>query len=276
MNPRNRSLFFSFFITALIAGVFIYIYGVNDQIRPMSSPIFPPNTVISITWKYNNVVFVFKRTPESSLWAPDIEQSRVNKKISLLSNLSVKPIVPADFDLEGGLTVTLQFQDGNHWTGVFSQDYFIWTTGLLENSGSELSESGIEMFNEGRFAFEPLRWDWCSDSLRKITYELNEEAIELQKTSDEWEVTNLNGDAKIVESNWVNSWIEKSCQVEVQAWIDLELEAFGLDEGSFEIVRSDGASLIYSARSPQLQISEEKAIISPLLFQNLEELVQAP
>ncbi|MCB0351380.1 MAG: hypothetical protein KDD38_09370 [Bdellovibrionales bacterium] len=213
---------------------------------------------------------------KSDLWSPEVEPIRIQKKINLLANLTVQAINPSDFDLENGLTVTISFQDDNSWTGVFSQDYFIWTTGPLENSGAELSESELEMFNEGRFAFEPLRWDWCSDTLRKITYELNEEAIELQKTGDEWEVTNLSGDAKIVESNWVDGWIEKSCQVEVQAWIDLELEPFGLDEGSFEIVRSNGTSLEYPVRAPQLQVTEEKAIVSPLLFQNLDDLIQAP
>lgn len=277
MGSRNRSLFYSFFITALIAGTIIYLYGVKPP--PSSNEdgeSFSKEDVIQLSWSFKETSFIHSKDQTSGLWTPNIEPERIISKLSLLSKLKLQSISLADFDIENGLEVKIKFKNGTEWSGVYFKEHFIWQNGELTGQGAILSQDETEHFHEGRFAFEPLSWSWCSDQIRKITLDINEEAIELSQVGDSWEITSLSGDEKMVESAWVESWIEKSCQVQIKAWVDLELEPFGLDEGRLEIERADGIPNQYPIRDSAIQISESKALLAPELLQNFEELFTAP
>jgi hypothetical protein len=275
MSPRNRSLIISTFLTFLIAGAVIYFVALKNTKTPISETLFQPEDVLQIDWQAENK-FSFVRTNSTDKWSPDIDPTRIDTKLMAVSTMQLQKMAPAEDEINSNVTLTLLMKNGEKWQGIYQNENFIWVAGPHSGFGTNLSTAQSDVFKEGRYAFEPLSWSFCTSPIRKLTYEHDEEVVEIIKTSAGWELANLNGDAKITDSTTIEAWVQKACDVGAQSWLDLNIEAFGLDDGSFEVEYTSGTIKEFPMRSPVFQLGEDKAIISIELFQELEELLATP
>lgn len=274
MNPRNRSLLLSLFFTLLIAGVTIYLLVLKKESSLQDADLFTPSAVTSIQWTVGTKNWSFERPSGSAAWSPEVLPERVDQKLSLLSRLSLSKMAPPKEIEVAAIRILLKFNDASEWQGLYYDDKFFWLSGPHEGKGTVLSATQSEIFREGRYAFDPLVLSWCTSPITRILFEYEDEAVEIQRSGSQWEMTDLNNQSKSLDAAMFEEWLKAACEAPVQAWVDLEHEAFGIDDGTLEVEYTDGTRSEFSVRSPTFLISEEQAAVSPELFRLLNELFE--
>lgn len=273
MNSRNRSLLSSFLFTLVIAGATIYFLALKKQLDDRSKPAFEPIHVLKLTWTTNKRSFVFERTPDRSAWHPPIDSDRIDSKLRDLAILPLLAMVPNADDETPVIFIKLKMLDSGEWSGLYQNNKFFWVGGPRQGLGTVLSSAQAEIFKEGRFAFDPLIWNWCLSPIKKIIFEKGVDVVELSRKSEFWEVANVSNQSQIVKNKWVDDWVSLSCPSHLRAWVDLEYEDFGNEDGNFEVEYENGPGLQASIRTPNFKLTDDKAAISPELIENLIKIL---
>ena len=274
MQSRNRSLLFSFFFTLLVA--FAVVYTVSKMNLSTKTPVpssLTPENIKKFRWLVGEISYEFEQMSPGA-WSSTMPQDRINTKIQFLSNLKTSnAVTEAPPDTSELVTVELDLSDGTKWRGNYYEDVFFWTEGPLANTGIELSSEEIVHFQEGRYAFDSLSWSLCNEPIKGLYYELNEEGLELVKKGTSWSLTSLDGNSRKLKSSQVDGWLKQLCSAKIVAWLDLDNEPFGLDDGTLTLTYVSGKKIEYQISGSSLQIKDNLAALSPELVEHLEGLL---
>lgn len=234
---------------------------------------FHPDSVLSLTWLIGDKKFSFTRPQRSVPWSPAVDTSNLQKKLIALGTAELKDMkAPSE-----GEVIEVGFGENNQWTGVYANRKFVWTSGLKQGQGFETDANWARVFEEGRFSFDPHKWNWCMSRPVKIEMHTDRIDTEVYQKNHAWFLKNKGRESKL-DATAVEKWLGRFCEIEVGFFRDLKFfpPSLGLSKDRFKVEFEKGDKLDISRKDDFWLVDSEKGVESPKLFAALEELISLP
>lgn len=231
--------------------------------------VFHPDAVTQLDWGVGRKVWKFARENRNRSWEPAMEPHRIQRKLLVLATLPLKKmVVPSHPEIE----IRVEFAEKNYWTGVYKNSRFVWTSGNFAGLGADLSETTAEVFLEGRYAFEPLKWSWCDAHPNEMQFRQDDVRWTLSLQKSRWILANADQSPAPIDGSAIERWLGAHCEVNLRAYRDLKMEGLGRRDGALKIVFQNGRKSELHFHENWLEISREKAGLSEDFLPALKSL----
>lgn len=185
--------------------------------------LFHPDAVIGITWRAGADTIVLSRKSRNQPWTSDkgLSPEKIQGKLLLMSRLPLQEISSPS---SSAVAVSLQFSNNETWDGAYDSGKFVWLTGPHRGQGTRLDPRDEELFQEGRWAFTSMNWDFCEE--RPVAIELTKGFIKsrqwkLWQAKDHlWYVEIAKQKTKKLNPSLIENWLKTNCQIPVTRILD--------------------------------------------------------
>jgi hypothetical protein len=158
-----------FLVVILFLGnSFININNIEDSLPQIQigNSKFPVESIFSVTLEVNKNKQIIRRSRENHNWDSSFKSDIINNRLEYISKLRGEIIEPFK-NITG--VISLKFNNGKSWKGVFNQFYFRWIIGPFKGEGGRLSEFDSYLFSSGRNMFKLDEQSWCETTIKEIS-----------------------------------------------------------------------------------------------------------
>lgn len=126
---------------------------------------FPVESVTEVTLEVDKSKFILRKSARNFIWDTPFNPKVIKLRLTRIATL--KGVKVAPFKNIKGI-ITLRFNNGKRWKGVFNQYYFRWVSGPFKGEGGRLSNKDHYLFSSGKYFFKAGDMSWCSSNIRSI------------------------------------------------------------------------------------------------------------
>ncbi|MES2964464.1 MAG: hypothetical protein V4760_11270 [Bdellovibrionota bacterium] len=274
MKKNNRQILVLILAAVVVAGGLWWSMRDQGELENdlSGSFHFHPDAVMTLDWRAGDAEFEFRRKTRQDAWTPAVEAARIQSKLNILSTIALREM-PVDVD--GPVTLEVEFSPGNSWAGAFDGERFVWTKGSMKGRGAVLDELNRREFTGGRFAFEAKAWQWCPKRPKEIVIEAETGTIGIRQDGIDWKRKTASGEKKL-DPTAIENWLGRYCSDRIVRSRDLELFPLSGFGRKIVFVFTDGTTNEFSMTDGWVRISKDQAIETANMAKALVELTSIP